>query len=175
MSANTDNIRIGKGIVYFKKTGETDFRDLGYVPSFEVTPDVTTKEYISAREGISTVAKEFVTKVRVGVKFRMDEINGDNLSYFALGTAVQDTDGAYTISTLTSTQIGGILKCVGANEVGQQVDWIGEVTLRPSGTLNLLTDGDDFSGIEMEGAVVKNDSYGGYGQYSVRPQGVGAV
>ncbi len=148
-----------------------DFRDLGFVPVFSATQDVTTKPYNSAREGITTIAFEPVVKVISTIKFTLNEIVGENLAYFALGEATTDTDGIATVTSLTKTQIAGILKCEGFNDVGQRVDWIGSVTLKPSGTMDLLTDGDDWSKIEMEAKVVKDNTYG-WGIYTVRPQGV---
>lgn len=168
MSADTDDIRIGKGVVSFKEEGEMDFRDLGWVPSFTVEPDITEKDYLSARDGIATVAITFVTQIKNKVTFRMDSVVGDNLAYFALADVSTDTDGIITLNSLTKTQITGILKCVGSNDIGAKVDWTGKVSLRPSGSLDLITDGDDFSGIEIEATVIKTDEFG-YGQYVVYP------
>ncbi len=165
MSADTDDIRIGKGVVSFMEEGESDMRDLGWVPTFQVTPEITEKDYNSAREGITTVAITYVTKIKNSIKFRMDSIVPENLAYFALAEVETDTEGETTLLSLTKTQITGILQCVGSNDIGAKVNWIGKVSLRPSGTLDLITDGDDFSGIEIEATVIRTDEYG-YGKYS---------
>jgi len=167
MAANTDDIRIGKGIVSFSETdSEDDLRDLGFVPTFSITEDITTKDYLSAREGISTVAKTFITNLKTTVKFRIDSIVGANLKYFALADLDTDTDGNSELISLTNTDIEGILKCEGTNDAGHKVDWIAKVSLRPSGELALITDADDFTGINLEATAIKTDAYG-YGKYTV--------
>ena len=51
MAADAEDIRIGKGIVSFTPTdNEVDLRDLGFVPKFEIAQDITTKDYVSARD-----------------------------------------------------------------------------------------------------------------------------
>lgn len=167
MAENTDNIRIGKGIVYFSET-DGDFRDLGFVPTFEITQDITTKDYLSAREGIAVVAKTFVTQLKSTIKFRMDEITGPNLAFFAMADVEQDSDGNYVLTALSNTTFEGYLKIEGTNDAGQRVDWKGKVSLRPTGTLSLITDADDFTGIEIEATAIRTDTYG-FGQYTVHP------
>jgi hypothetical protein len=171
MAANTDDIRIGKGIVSFTETeDENNLRDLGFVPTFVITADITTKDYLTAREGIGTVAKTFITQLKSTIKFRIDSIIGENLAYFAMAELEQDTDGNSVLISLSKTDIEGILKCEGTNDNGHFVDWIGKVSLRPSGDLSLITDGDDFTGIEIEATCIRTDAFG-FGKYTVHDGG----
>ena len=167
MSANPDDIRIGKGIVSFSETdSEGDLRDLGFVPKFDITQDITTKDYVSAREGIGVVAKTFITQLKGTIAFAIDSVIGDNLKYFALGEVTEDTDGNSVILSLTETSIEGLLKVEGTNTAGKMVDWIAKVSLRPTGTLSLITNTDDFSSIPLEATVIRTDAYG-FGKYTV--------
>lgn len=166
MAADTADIRIGKGIVSFSETDESAFRDLGFVPNFDITEDITEKDYISAREGVGTVAKTFLTRAKSSVKFTLNSINTGNVGYFALAEFDEDTTGNAMMISLSKTKIEGYLKCEGTNDDGRKVDWIAKVGLRPSGTFSLITDGENFSQIDMVATVIKTDKYG-YGKYTV--------
>lgn len=178
MSADVADIRIGKGIVSFFETdatttedlatAEESLRDLGWVPSFDITQDITEKDYNSAREGIATVAETFITKLKATVKFRMDSVIGENLAFFAMSDVDSDSDGNIVLMSLSKTTFRGILKCAGTNDTGRRVDWIAKVSLRPTGDLSLITDGDDFTGVQMEATAIRTDAYS-YGKYTVYP------
>jgi hypothetical protein len=164
---NVQNYHIGKGIVSFKETGASTFTDLGNSPSFQYSPTVEKKEHFSSREGVRTKDFTAITQVGATVTFTLDEITGDNLSFFALADIATDTGGNITLSGLTKAEFTGEIKVVGTNDIGQQVDFIASVSFVPSGDFNFITDADDFSTIEIE-AEVQKDANGAFGVWTIR-------
>lgn len=164
-SPNIANYRIGKGIVSFKLTGGVD-RDLGNCPSFAYTPTVEKKDHFSSREGIKKKDKTVITQVGATIKFTMDEITGDNLAIFALANTESSSDGT-VLRGLSNADISGTISVVGTNDVGQQVDFVADVSFNPSGDFQFITDGDDYSVIEVE-AEVQKDANGDYGVWTIR-------
>ena len=171
MAADAEDIRIGKGIVSFTDDDiPANLRDLGFVPKFDITQDITTKDYISAREGIGVVAKTFITQLKGTIAFQIDSFIAENLALFALAEVQEDTDGNSTLISLSETAKEGLLSVVGTNTAGKMVDWIGKVSLRPTGTMSLITNADDFSSIPLEASVIKTDAYG-FGKFTIHDSG----
>jgi len=170
-SPNVQNYHIGKGIVSFKELGGATFVDLGNAPTFIYTPTVTKKEHFSAREGIKTKDFTAITQVGATVKMTLDEITGENLAFFALAEQGTDSDGNITLSGLTKSEFTGDIKVIGTNDIGQQVDFTATVSFVPSGDFSFITDGDDFSKIEIE-AEVQKDADGAFGVWTVREPAV---
>src|SRR5207247_53556 len=106
-----------------------------------------------SRGGRRTKDFTVITQVGATVKGTFDEITGQTLSIFALGPVVENTDGTVTIDGLTDTEFEGILKIVGDNEVGTQVDWEGVVKFTPSGDFKFIQNNDDFNTIAFEAEV----------------------
>ncbi|WP_409188450.1 hypothetical protein [Bradyrhizobium sp. RDM4] len=159
-SPNTNNLSILKGIVFFQKDGDSEFRDLGECPTFDVSNDVTNKDYNTARTGITTVAKTVTTKLASTIDLVLNEITPENIGFFALGAVEEASDGSFSVTSLSETQIEGILKVEGANDVGNRLHWTGRVSLKSNGKLSLLTDGDDWAAIALQATVLKTDLYG---------------
>jgi len=168
-SPNVHNYHIGKGIVSFKETGQSTYRDLGNAPSFVYTPNTEKKEHFSSREGIMTKDFTAITQVSATVKMTLDEITGENLAYFALGEVGTDTDGNTTITAMSKTEFTGEIKVVGTNDIGQQVDFVASVSFVPSGDFSFITDQDDFTTLEIEAEVMRSDA-GDFGVWTVRDE-----
>jgi hypothetical protein len=168
-SPNVQNYHIGKGIVSFKETGGSTFRDLGNAPAFVYTPAVEKLEHFSSREGVKTKDFTAITQISATVKITLDEITGENLAYFALGTVGTDTDGNVTISGLSKTEFTGDIKVVGTNDIGQQVDFLATVSFVPSGDFSFITSEDNFTTLEIE-AEVQKDASGAFGIWTVRDE-----
>jgi len=168
-SPNVQNYHIGKGIVSFKEAGASTFTDLGNAPSFVYTPNVSKKEHFSSREGIMTKDFTAITQVGATIKMTLDEITGNNLSFFALAEQGTDTDGNITLSGLSKTEFTGEIKVVGTNDIGQQVDFLATVNFVPSGDFSFITDQDDFTKIEIE-AEVQKDANGFFGVWTIRDE-----
>ena len=168
-SPNVQNYHIGKGIVSFKEAGASTFTDLGNAPSFIYTPNVEKKEHFSSREGVKTKDFTAITQVGATVKFTLDEITGENLSFFALAEQGADSDGNITLSGLSKTEFTGEIMVTGTNDIGQQVDFVATVSFVPSGDFSFITAEDDFTTIEIE-AEVQKDANGFFGIWTVREE-----
>jgi hypothetical protein len=165
-SPNISNYHIGKGIVSFKEDGAASFLDLGNAPSFVWTPNVEKKEHFSSREGVKV--KDFVAITQVGatIKLTLDEINGENLAIFTLGELGTDTDGNVTVAAFKKTEIAGVIKVEGTNDIGQHVDYTGRISVNPTGDFSFITDADDFSTLEIEAECQKGDA-GDFGIFTI--------
>jgi hypothetical protein len=166
-SPSVQNYHIGKGIVSFKQDGAPDFVDLGNAPTFEWTPTIEKKEHFSSREGVKVKDFTAVTQTGATIKFSLDEINGVNLAIFSLGELGTDTDGNVTVSAFKNTEIAGVIKVEGTNDIGQQVDYVSRISVVPSGSFSFITSEDDFSLLEIEAEVQKGDA-GDFGVITVR-------
>src|SRR5215831_2400145 len=166
-SPSISNYHIGKGIVSFKEDGAGTFVDLGNAPSFVWSPKVEKKEHFSSREGVKTKDFTAITQTGATIKLTLDEINGPNLAMFTLGEQGTDTDGNITVSAFKKTEIAGTIKVVGTNDVGQQVDYEGRISVNPTGDFSFITDADDFSKLEIE-CEVQKDVAGNFGVFTVR-------
>jgi hypothetical protein len=169
VSPSVKNYHIGKGIVSFKVDGASTFLDLGNAPSFVWTPKVEKKEHFSSREGVKVKDFTAITQVGATIKMTLEEVNVDNLSLFALGEVGIDTDGNATVGAFKKTEIAGVFKVQGTNDIGQQVDYIGRASINPSGDFSFITDADEFSKLEIE-AEVQEDVDGTFGVFTVREE-----
>jgi hypothetical protein len=165
-SPSIQNYHIGKGIVSFKEDGASSFLDLGNAPSFLWTPNVEKKEHFSSREGVKVKDFTAITQTGATIKFTLDEINGENLAIFTLGELGTDTDGNVTVAAFKKTEIAGIIKVEGTNDIGQHVDFTGRISVTPSGDFSFITDADDFSTLEIEAEVQKGDA-GDFGIFTI--------
>ena len=165
-SPNVQNYHIGKGIVSFKETGDSVFTDLGNAPSFVYTPTIEKLEHFSSREGVKTKDFTAITQAGATITFTLDEITGLNLAFFALAELGTDTDGNITLVGLSKTEFTGEIKVVGTNDIGQQVDFDATVSFVPSGDFSFITAEDEFSVLEIEAEVQKDDN-GNFGVWTV--------
>lgn len=167
-SPSTSNYHIGKGIVSFKEDGGTTFLDLGNAPSFVWTPTVAKKEHFTSREGVKV--KDFTAVVQVGatIKFTLDEINAPNIALFTLGTSgTPDVDGSIEVSAFKKLEVVGTIQVIGSNDIGQHVDFTGRVSINPTGDFSFITDADDFTTLQIEAEVQRDDTTGDFGVFTV--------
>jgi len=139
MTVSTDNYFIGKGIVSFKKTGDSEYRDLGNVPSLEWTPELEELEHFSSREGVRSRDKVVIVSKSATMTLVLEEWNLQNLALAFLGTIDPLTD---EIDVFAANAITGELRFVGTNEVGPkyQLD-LPNVSIIPSGSaIGFITD-----------------------------------
>jgi hypothetical protein len=168
VSPSVQNYHIGKGIVSFQEDGAADFVDLGNAPEFLWTPKVEKKEHFSSREGVKVKDFTAITQVGATIKLTLDEINPANLGLFTLGeVGTPDVDGSVTVSAFKKLEIAGVIKVEGTNDIGQHVDFTGRVSINPTGDFKPITDGDDFSKLEMEFEVQKDDTTGDFGVFTI--------
>jgi hypothetical protein len=166
VSPNVANYHIGKGIVSFKETGASVYTDLGNAPSFTYAPTIEKLEHFSSREGIKTKDFTAITSAGATVTMTLDEITGLNLSFFALAEQGTDTDGNITLAGLSKTEFTGEIKVVGTNDIGQKVNFDATVSFVPSGDFSFITDEDEFTVLEIE-CEVQKDENGFFGVWTV--------
>jgi hypothetical protein len=165
-SPSIQNYHIGKGIVSFKQDGQYDFVDLGNAPSFVWTPTIEKKEHFSSREGVKTKDFTAITQTGATIKMSLDEINADNLAIFTLGEVGTDVDGNVTVAAFKKTEIAGEIKVEGTNDIGQKVDYIGRISVIPTGDFGFISDADDFTVLQIEAEVQKGDN-GDFGVFTI--------
>ena len=168
-SPNVLNYHIGKGIVSFKETGGSTFVDLGNAPSFVYTPSITKLDHFSAREGVKTKDFSAITQVGATIAITLDEITGYNLGFFALAEVDAATTGDITLGGLSKTTFTGTIKVVGTNEIGQQVDFLGDVSFVPQGDFSFITSEVAFTTLVIN-AEVQKDEGGNFGVWTVREE-----
>ena len=108
-SPSTDNYYVGKGKISFKATGAPAFRDLGNVTELETTPNLTTLEHFSSREGVKKKDKEVVTEKKLTVRLVMDEWTADNLAMALLGDVTTNVSGDKEIDIFSRNTFEGEL------------------------------------------------------------------
>lgn len=168
VSPSVQNYHIGKGVVTFKEDGGSTFVDLGNAPSFLWTPKVEKKEHFSSREGVKVKDFSAITQVGATIKLTLDEINGPNLAIFTLGElAAPDIDGSVTVSAFKKLEVVGVIQVIGTNDIGQKVDFTGRISVNPSGDFSFISDKDDFSTLEIEAEVQRDDTTGDFGVFTV--------
>lgn len=160
-SPSVENYHIGKGIVSFKEEGGSSFVDLGNAPSFVWEPTIEKLEHFSSREGVKTKDFTAVTQVGATITLTLDEITPENLALFTLG----DNTGG-TIEAFKNTEITGDIKVVGTNDIGEHVGFAGKVSIIPSGSFSMITDEDDFTVLELQAEVIKDDTTGSFGVFT---------
>jgi hypothetical protein len=167
-SPSVQNYHIGKGIVSFQEDGATDFLDLGNAPSFVWTPTTAKKEHFSSREGVKVKDFTAITQVGATIKLTLDEINAPNLALFTLGeVGTPDVDGSVTVSAFKKLEVVGTIKVEGTNDIGQHVDFTGRISINPTGDFSFITDADDFSTLQIEAEVQKDDTTGDFGVFTI--------
>jgi hypothetical protein len=155
-AADISNLSIMKGIVSFKKEGESVYRDVGNVTEFETTPEFEELEHQSSREGVKETDKSVVTSRKMTVRMVTDSWDPENVALAMLSDVTQDSEGDDTIDIFSLNAIDGALRFVGTNEVGvrYQVD-LPSVSFIPSGSVNWISD--EWNTMEITGKVLKVD------------------
>lgn len=152
---NTGNYTLGKGILTFKRDGDSLYRDLGNCTEFTLEMEVETLEHFSSRYGVNVKDLEVVTQTSGTLAFTLDEYSADNFALAVMGDVLVATDPVNfeaEVTLFTNTSISGSLRFYGQNDVGQRVDIeLDSVTLRPSGEVGFISD--DWATIEIEGSI----------------------
>ena len=165
-SPNKRNYFVGKGRLSFQEEGESDFRPLGNCSVFEVEPSITKLEHESDMEGIGKVDFVAVSKQACSGRIVMDEVTAENLALKFGGTVTTNSDGSKSFGNMNRSSISGVLKMVGSSQIGNQVDFIGDVTFTPSGAFGAISK--EFATIEVSCDVL-SDEDGNFGIWTFRP------
>lgn len=157
---NIENYYIGKGIVSFKKDGESVFTDCGNVPEFEFTPAIEKLDHFSSRQGVRTKDRTVVLEKSGTIRMVMEEWNARNFAMALLGNVDTDSNGREVIDIFSSNAVSGVLKFTGTNEVGPKWELIfNKVDFIPGSSVSLLSD--EWGQLEINGDVAAvNGSFG---------------
>jgi hypothetical protein len=151
-SPNVGNLQVGKGIVSFKKQGDASFRDLGNVTSLVITPDMTTLDHFSSREGVKKKDLQIILEKKATVKLTMEEITAQNVALMVLGAVDEAAAGGPEVEIFSSTAVNGWLKFVGTNDVGPKITVdLYNVSFTPTGDFQLISD--EWNNMEVEADV----------------------
>lgn len=88
VSPVVDAYYIGKGVVSIWLEDDTAYRDIGDVPTFEFTPDITTLPHFSSRYGVRAKDLEVVTEKNASLNMVLNEFTYDNLMLTLMGEPV---------------------------------------------------------------------------------------
>lgn len=164
-SPDVQNYHIGKGIVSFDEGSLGTFVDLGNAPSFVWEPTIEKLEHFSSREGVKTKDFTAVTQTGATITFTLDEVTPETIRLFTLGEVGAGVGGEITISAFKSTEINGDIKMVGTNDIGQQVTFLGTISIIPSGSFSMITAEDEFTVLELTAEVQRSDD-GDFGVFT---------
>lgn len=156
-SPNVDNYYIGKGKVFIKLTGDADYVDIGNVPEFEFTPDITKLDHFSSRAGVRSKDKSVVQEKAASLRMVMEEWTARNLALALLGTIDDSQPSQVEIDIFSQNSITAAVKFEGTNEVGPK--WNFEfpiVEFTPSSALNPISE--EWGQIEVTGDILFDDN-----------------
>jgi hypothetical protein len=86
VSPLTSQYYVGKGVVSVALTGASTWTDVGNVPVFELTPNITVLTHYSSRLGIRTKDLEIIHEKQMTLTMHMDEWTYSNLFLALMGT-----------------------------------------------------------------------------------------
>lgn len=152
-SPNPDNYQVGKGIVSFRKKGDAVYRDIGNVSSMVITPDMTTLEHFSSREGVKKKDKTVIIEKKSTVVMTLEEFTPENVALMMLGAVDMAAVGGPEVEIFSENAVEGALRFVGTNEVGprETVD-LYNVSFLPNGDFGLISD--EWNTMELTGDVL---------------------
>ena len=160
---NTSNYYIGKGIVSFKKSGDSTYRDLGNATIFEFAPNITKLDHFSSRTGVKTKDRSVVTEKSGTINLTLEEWTIENLQLALLGDQPEaiSSGNNKVFNIFASNQISGALRFVGTNDVGPRFQWdLNDVSFVPGKSVNPISEA--WGALELVGDVLA-DTNGVFG------------
>ncbi len=147
------NYYIGKGTVSIKLDGEGAFRNIGNVPTLELTPEIERLDHFSSQSGIKTKDRSVITETGGTLRIVLDEYTAANLQLALVGAIDPNSAGDDEIDILSLAELKGAVRFVGANDIGQQVDIsLLSVDFSAGSSVNLISD--EWGQIEITGDLL---------------------
>lgn len=164
---NTGNYYVGKGRVYFKPEGSSEYRHLGNCASVTLEPAIEKLDHFSSMEGTRKKDKSIVVEQGGTLNIVMEEFIAENLQMALFGgSVVEQTGGDKEFEIFAVSQVVGAVKFEGANDVGpKQFVELYNVSMNAAGAIELITD--EWGQIELEGEVLARNSDGKFGLWQV--------
>jgi hypothetical protein len=148
-SPSTSNYYLGKGVVSFRPTADSVFRDLGDVQEMTITLTVERLDHFSQRSGVRNKDKSVILEKGGTVSLRAHEWSEENLKLALLGDENSDGD----IEIFAVNAIEGELKFVSGNEIGPTFTLVlDNVSFVPGEGLSFV--GDDWGDINLSGEIL---------------------
>lgn len=161
VSPDIRNYYVGKGIVEILTSEDSDWRDVGNVPVFEFSPNLTKLEHFSSRSGVKKKDRVVVTEKTATLKMTMEEWTVKNLRLALMGALSVNSAAEDEIDIFAENVISAKVKFTGNNEVGPKFQIIlNAVDFIPSSTINPISD--EWGQIEVTGEVLA-DTAGKFG------------
>ena len=154
-SPNTGNYFIGKGILEFKKSGQSTFRDMGNCSVFEFAPNITKLDHYSSRTGVKTKDRSVVTEKSATLNLTLDEVTIENLQLALMGDQPEQVSSANnkTFNIFAANQISGEIRFTGTNDVGNRFQWdLPNVSFIPGKSINPISE--EWGVLELVGDVL---------------------
>lgn len=152
VSPNVTNYAIGKGKVFFRKEGQTEFRHMGNVAEFEITPDLEELDHFSSMEGVRVKDLTVIIQKSGTLRMLLEEWTPENLQLALLGEIGADSEGDTTIDIMSENVIRGEVRFEGSNQVGPKWNYeFPRVAFKPSGSVSPISD--EWGQIEIEGEI----------------------
>lgn len=160
-SPDIRNYYIGKGKVEIMLAGDSDWRDVGNVPVFEFTPNLTKLDHFSSRNGTKKKDRVVVTEKSGTIKMQMDEFTTQNMALALMGSTSVNSSGNDEIDIFSENTITAKVRFTGTNEVGPKWQLIfNAVDFVPSSAISPITD--EWGHLEVAGETLAdvNGSFG---------------
>lgn len=127
MATHTDNYTLGRGEIWFRRDGETDYRFLGNAPTFNLNVATTKLEHMSSRAGVGEKDMSITTGVNRTAALTLEDISHQNLALAFLGSTATLSQSSLTSQTYTKViRKGGMIQ-------------VGETTTNPTGHRKLTS------------------------------------
>lgn len=154
VSPDAENLQVGKGKVFFKKEGASEFVDIGNVPELEYEPTIERLDHFTSRAGIRTKDKSVVIERGGSLRVLMEEMTAFNLHMVLMGVIGNDGPaGEPSVDIFQSDIVKGELKFEATNDVGPRWDLhFYNVEFAPSGSFNPISD--EWNQVEVTGEVL---------------------
>jgi hypothetical protein len=165
VTPDTDNYRIGKGIVKFKPVGALVARDLGNVETIVFNPDEKRLDHFSSRGGVKRKDKSVTTEQGGTITIKCDEWVPENVALAVMGEVATDTAGDVNVDIYTVDEIEGELTFEAHNDVGPIVNMtLFRVSFRPAKAVDMISDG--WSQFDLTCELLARESDGRFGFYN---------
>lgn len=157
------NYHVGRGILYMKLDGESEFVDMGNCTKFTFQANATRLDHYSSRVGVRKKDLTVVTQLDAKLALTLEEFTVRNIAMLVLGDPLES--GSDSVDLMAHPLFYAALRFIATNAVGPQ--WNAEfpsVLLSPTGAFNLIAEGSgSWSTLEMEGDVQFDEGSNQYG------------
>jgi hypothetical protein len=151
-SPDIRNYYIGKGNVEVMLDGDTVWRHVGNVVSFEFTPAIDKLDHFSSMEGVKSKDRTVVLTKSGSLKMVMEEFTAENMAMALIGAASVNSSGLDEIDIFSEEQVTCKVRFTGTNEVGPKWQLLfNKVDFIPSAAINPISD--EWGQLEVTGDV----------------------